>query len=62
MSPIEAAIAVIKLLSPHEKFSYCQIAIQYGCDHTTLVQGHQGISGSCNTMAENQQALHPHQE
>jgi hypothetical protein len=36
MSPIEAAVAAIESLGPNKKFSYRQIAIQYGCDRTTL--------------------------
>jgi hypothetical protein len=62
MSPIEATIAAIKLLGSNEKFSYRQVAIQYGCDCTTLAQRHHGIPGSRSTMAENEQALHSYQE
>ena len=53
MSPIEAAIAAIESLGPNEKFSYRQIATQYGCDRTTLARRHQGILGSRSTIAEN---------
>jgi hypothetical protein len=62
MSSIEAALAAIESLKPGEKFSYRQIAAKYCCDRTTLARRHQGLAGSRNTMAENQQSLHPQQE
>lgn len=55
MSPIEAALAAIKLLGPGEQFRYRQIAAEYHCNRTTLARRHQGLASSRSTMAENQQ-------
>ena len=62
MSPIEAALAAIESLKLGEQFSYRKIAAGYHCSRATLARRHQGISASRATQAENQRALHPHQE
>jgi hypothetical protein len=62
MTPIEAALAAIKLLGPTEKISYRQIARDYGCSPAMLARRHQHVMGSCSTKAENQQTFHPQQE
>ncbi|KAF1361313.1 hypothetical protein EJ07DRAFT_111794 [Lizonia empirigonia] len=62
MGAIEDAIRAIELLEPGEQFSYTKIAATYGCSRSALSQRHQGVSTSCSTKAQNQQALHPQQE
>jgi AraC-like DNA-binding protein len=62
MSQIEAVIAAIELLEPGEQFSYCQLAKEFACSRTTLVQRHQDLASSRSTMAKNQQALHLQEE
>ncbi|KAF1940611.1 hypothetical protein EJ02DRAFT_311375, partial [Clathrospora elynae] len=59
---IEAALAALESLKSGEKISYTQIAAKHGVERRTLARRHQGISTSRATRAENQRALHPHQE
>ncbi|KAF1360973.1 hypothetical protein EJ07DRAFT_81924, partial [Lizonia empirigonia] len=62
MGAIEDTIRAIESLEPGKQFSYTKIAATYGCSRSALSQRHQGVSTSCSTKAQNQQALHPQQE
>lgn len=62
MSSIEAVLTAIGSLGLGKQFSYRQIAAEYHCSRATLAQRHQGVTASCNTKAQNRQALHPQQE
>jgi hypothetical protein len=67
MNSIEAALAVIELLEPGEKFTYTEVANQYRCSRVTLAPRHKGVSTSRslqaqNRQAQNRQALHTQQE
>jgi hypothetical protein len=62
MEPIGAALAAIESLDPREKPNYTQIAQTCGVVRSTLTRGHQRVSASRSTKAQNQHALHPQQE
>jgi phage protein D len=62
MGSIEAALAALESLKPGDKINYTQSAAKYSVERTMLVRRHQGVSTSRATQAENQRALHPHQE
>ncbi len=62
MSPIEAALTAIKSLQPGEQFSYSKIAIEHGVVRTTLMRRHRLLTTTRASAAQNQQAIHPHQE
>ncbi|KAF1937162.1 hypothetical protein EJ02DRAFT_304405, partial [Clathrospora elynae] len=62
MSPMEAAIAAIKLLEPGEPFTYTAIAHAHGVNRVTLAQRHKHSQVSCEARAIKQQKLDPQQE
>jgi hypothetical protein len=62
MAAIDNAIAVIGLRKAGEHYSYHAIAIQFGVDHTTLSQRHQGCQTSQEAQRTQQQKLNPQQE
>jgi predicted HicB family RNase H-like nuclease len=62
MAAIDDAIAVIESRKPGEHFSYRAIATQFGVDHTTLLQRHQGCQMSQEAQRTQQQKLNPQQE
>jgi hypothetical protein len=62
MSPIEDALAEIESLPQADGFSYRKIAAKCGVVRSTLTRRHQCASTSKLAKAQNQQALHPHQE
>jgi transcriptional regulator with XRE-family HTH domain len=62
MSPIQEAIEYIELREAGDKFSYRQVAKEFGVDRTTLSRRHQGKTRSYEEMAERQQLLNPQQE
>jgi hypothetical protein len=62
MASMESALAAIESLKPGERFSYAQIAEQYGVSRTTLSRRHRGVQGSKKAQYANQQLLKPQQE
>jgi transcriptional regulator with XRE-family HTH domain len=62
MSPIQEAIEYIESREAGDKFSYRQVAKEFGVDRTTLSRRHQGKTRSYEEMAERQQLLNPQQE
>ncbi|KAF1939995.1 hypothetical protein EJ02DRAFT_495812, partial [Clathrospora elynae] len=62
MSPMEAAIAAIKLLEPGEPFTYTAIAHAHGVNRVTLAQRHKHFQVSHKAQAIKQHKLNPQQE
>jgi IS30 family transposase len=59
---MEAALTAIESLEPGEKFTYQEIADQYGIQRSTLSRRHRGRQGMLEAQRTNQQKLNPQQE
>jgi hypothetical protein len=59
---MEAALTAIESLEPGEKFTYQEIADQYGVQRSTLSRRHRGRQGTLEAQRTNQQKLNPQHE
>ncbi|KAF2022895.1 hypothetical protein EK21DRAFT_82064 [Setomelanomma holmii] len=62
MSPIEEALAEIKLQEQGDDFSYTKIAAKHGVVCSTLIRRHRGETTTTQAKNLNQRNLQPQQE